>query len=118
MSFAHKAIAVPYIIALVIGLIILAILVYWVFRTATSPTISVEQCKSRYITWCSNCAQMGWPAWHCMPDAVKECEETLKKIGLHATDPGCSGQPDDGCNNTNVKEDCAALGVCLNNPEC
>ena len=123
MKRAPKAVAIPYIVALVIGLIVIAFVVYWVYRTASTPTLSLQQCKSRYITWCSNCAQINWPDWYCMPPGVWECKDILRNAGLTVPQGDCSHTPEGPsiyprCNETEVKRDCAALGVCLNNPEC
>ena len=128
MKSAHEkaAIAIPYIIALVIGLIILAFIVYWVFKMTSSPTLSLQECKSRYTSWCSNCAQMDWPHWHCMPKGVWLCRETLQQAGFSVPGGDCGHFTlEDGslprvprCDSEDVQKDCAALGVCLNNPQC
>ncbi len=122
MTNVSKGVAIPYIVALVIGLIIIVFIVYWVYKTTTSSTLDLQKCKSRYITWCTNCAQMNWQYWHCMPQGVWECKEILRSAGLIVPSGGCTHfDPNVGvavCNSPDVKKDCAALGVCLNNDEC
>ena len=115
----EKGVAIPYIVALVIGMVVVVFIVYWVYKTSSSQTLSIQECKSAYITWCTNCAQMNWPGWHCMPPKVVECKDVLRSIGLKVnTQPiaPCTTAPP--CNATDVLKDCAALGICLNNKEC
>jgi len=50
-----KGIAIPYIIALVIGIIVLVFVVYWVYRLFSAPQISYEDCRSRAVQWCQSC---------------------------------------------------------------
>ena len=109
MTNVNKGMAIPYIVALVIGLIVIVFVVYWVYKTTTSSTLDLQKCKSRYITWCSNCAQMNWPNWHCMPAGVEECRQILQNAGLKVPSGDCDGHA--RCDNEDVKKDCAALGV-------
>ncbi len=122
MNNVHKGIAIPYIIALVIGLLVLAFIFYWIYRTTNPSYLSLQECKSRYITWCTSCAQMKWPGFHCMPLGVLECKEILRNAGFKVPE-GTSCSPKQyievaDCTYEDVKKDCAALGVCLNNPAC
>ncbi len=57
---SKKGIAIPYIIALVIGIIVLVFIVYWVYRLFTAPQIAYEDCRSRMIQWCTICRSLGW----------------------------------------------------------
>ncbi|MEM5790456.1 MAG: hypothetical protein QXP77_00130 [Candidatus Aenigmatarchaeota archaeon] len=118
----HKGVAIPYIVALVIGLIVIVFIVYLVYKTSTSSSLNLQECKSRYTTWCTNCAQMNWPPFHCMPMGVWECRQILQSAGFIVPSGTC--QHTEGgvgvaiCNYTDVKKDCAGLGVCLNNNQC
>ncbi|MEM5854591.1 MAG: hypothetical protein QW228_09565 [Candidatus Aenigmatarchaeota archaeon] len=47
--------AIPYIIALVIGIIVLVFIIYWVYRLFTAPQISYEDCRTRAVQWCQAC---------------------------------------------------------------
>ncbi|RLI97607.1 MAG: hypothetical protein DRP00_03795 [Candidatus Aenigmatarchaeota archaeon] len=103
----NKAVAIPYIIALVIGIIVLAFIAYWVYKSISSPILSLEECKSRVINWCTQCAAAGWPdeqARMKMPDELRECAN--KYFGGVWGDNDCCGSSDTCGNN---KGDCEAF---------
>ena len=91
----NKAVAIPYIIALVIGIIVLAFIAYWVYKSISSPILSLEECKSRLINWCTQCEAAGWPddptnPWRMkMPDELRECAN--KYFGGIWGDNDCCG---------------------------
>ena len=60
-----KAVAIPYIIAIVIGIIVLVLLVYWIYKIVTTPVLGCQDCKSMFIDWCAGCANLnaGSPTW-------------------------------------------------------
>lgn len=53
-----KGVAVPYIIAIVLGVAVLALLGYWFY--ITSGTFSKEQCRQAYRDWCQGESNAGY----------------------------------------------------------
>lgn len=53
-----KGVAVPYIIAIVLGIAVLALLGYWFY--ITSGSLTKEQCRTDYIGWCTHWKNDGW----------------------------------------------------------
>ena len=79
----NKAVAIPYIIALVIGIIVLALLVYVFIKTSSSPALSFQECRSRWVEWCTLCKNTNWDEHFATPDYVKECNEIVaKELGI------------------------------------
>ena len=101
-----KGVAIPYIIALVIGIIVLVFVVYWIYRLFSAPQISVEECKARMLQWCSMCKGLDWAS-----DGTKisdfvgpDCAKVLsQKFGIVTTND---------CNDdvTTSKSDCKKVG--------
>ncbi|MEM5790457.1 MAG: hypothetical protein QXP77_00135 [Candidatus Aenigmatarchaeota archaeon] len=54
----EKGVAIPYIVALVIGLIVIVFIVYWVYRSFGGQGVSCSDCKSQFIDWCTRCAMV------------------------------------------------------------
>ncbi len=101
-----KGVAIPYIIALVIGIIVLVFIIYWVYRLFTAPQISYEDCRSRMIQWCTSCKSLGWSGGGKLEDFIsKDCLNLLKnRVGI-AEHEDCATPSED-----NVKTDCKKVG--------
>ncbi len=50
-----KAIAIPYIIALILGILVVALVGYWLYRVYWGAPIGEQQCRSTMISWCNSC---------------------------------------------------------------
>ena len=102
----NKAVAIPYLVALVIGLILLAILVFIFLRAATSPQLPAQECRSRFIDWCTMCKNVGWTDKLKLPDSLKEaCRDVLlDEMGFDIDDYN-------NCAHEDVKKDCCEVGV-------
>jgi len=101
-----KGIAIPYIIALVIGIIVLVFIVYWVYRIFSGPQITLEDCRSRLIQWCNQCKVNNWAdtGVNNRQAVGDECVTILKdKLGISfgANDAGIA------CSQT----ECAKIGI-------
>jgi hypothetical protein len=98
-----KGLAVTQVVLLILGIVVLAIIGYLIYSTfiAGGPTVVEQQCKSKFISVCSNCKAAGWTGTPCaFPYA--ECNTTSIRdaVGAH---PDANG---------NVQQtECNAAGV-------
>jgi hypothetical protein len=67
-----KGVAIPYIIAILIGIIVLVIAVFIFYKSSGGAILTSEQCKARFLTWCTNCVMTGWKA-NPIPTELKDC---------------------------------------------
>lgn len=60
-----KGVAVPYIIAIILGVIVLAVAVYLIYKVITGETLDCEECRAKFTGWCSTCylANTGQTTW-------------------------------------------------------
>ena len=98
-----KGVAIPYIIALVIGIIVLVFIVYWVYRLFTAPQISYEDCRARLIQWCNMCAGLGWTDGTSLKTFVDDQCYTILNQRIGVTDHDCAA--------ADAKTDCKKVGV-------
>ncbi len=126
-----KGIAIPYIIALVIGLLVLAFIFYWIYKMFSGGGMDCRNCRARFIQWCNLCATANANSeeWRkpvtTMPLDLIECAD---KCNLHPKSQVCIFGVVDWCDmssfvlcqNVNpcitcqlkkLKESCMALGV-------
>ena len=68
-----KGLAVPYIIAIILGIIILAICVYLIYKAISGDKIDCQECKARLTTWCSICYLSGWDKDYELGEELSEC---------------------------------------------
>jgi hypothetical protein len=71
----NKGIAIQTILLLVVGILVAGVIIFLVFRTTTSSTLSSTACQSRVISWCTTCRLKGAGAWDqpCSNWAVARC---------------------------------------------
>ena len=97
-----KGVAIPYIIALVIGIIVLVFVVYWVYRMFAGPGgLSKADCERKFIDWCRSCAIRDWPD-EAIPTDVSNCLSAYPEIAPTT----CNN-----CNNVNKDECCYRYGI-------
>ena len=96
-----KGVAIPYIVALIIGLIIIVFIVYWVYRSFTGKGVTCSECKSMFIEWCTRCAMAnkGSTSWStnvggfpscagsgncsfCTGNTCANCQDSCKSVGV------------------------------------
>jgi len=117
-----KGVAIPYIIALVIGIIVLVFVVYWVYRLFTAPQISYEDCRTRAIQWCQACRAVN-PTFDVggknigvtnLNSITRDCAKVLYGRFKEMNDFG--GDPDDAntigihCNSAAASSFCSRVG--------
>jgi hypothetical protein len=105
-----KGIAIPYLIALILGVIILAIAVYLIYKSIKNGGLDCQDCRSKFVAWCSGCSlipgNMGKPSWtekgselgKTLYDCVTKCGFWT---GASGSDQNCAG----------AQDTCKAMGV-------
>ena len=85
-----KGVAIPYIVALVIGLMVIVFVVYWVYKMFSSP-VDCGNCKARFIQWCNLCATANPGSEWVNPVAVMPLDlmECADKCNLHPKSQIC-----------------------------
>ena len=95
----EKGVAIPYIIALVIGMIVVVFVVYWVYKSFSSGVMSAQECKAKFIEWCTLCLNNNWTGGS-LPSEISNCLNTTYGISLSANS-----------NCTTAKSKCNSFGV-------
>lgn len=67
------AVPVPYIIALVLGIIVLAILSYWLFFSSGQAGMTIKEysCRAKKMSYCN---EWRMNAWESPPDGLVFCD--------------------------------------------
>ncbi len=109
-----KAVAIPYIIALVIGIIVVALLVYLVYKAVTNPAISVAECRAKVTDWCNTCKISNWSPNIPITDEIKSCGNLVEGC-CWGDNSDCATGVTTGTDNdklNSIKADCSAtVGV-------
>ena len=96
----EKGVAIPYIVALVIGMVVVVFIVYWVYKSFSSTVMSAQECKAKFIDWCTLCSNNNW-AGGSLPSEIRNCLNTTYGINLPTT-TNCQTAKD-RCNSFGVK---------------
>jgi hypothetical protein len=75
-----KGIAVRTILLILIGMIVVGIMAYLIYRATTTKTLSVYECKAKLIDICRICENTGWDEnYQLTPEpfnsVIKPCSE-------------------------------------------
>lgn len=103
----RKGIATQTILLFLVGIVVVSVLIYIVYRTVMNPSLSSEECRGRLIGWCTVCKNTNFENADPIPiQILNDCKDALAKIGVYiATESG--GQKK--C--TEMKTDCRRVGV-------
>ena len=109
-----KAVAIPYLVAIVIGLIILVIMSYLLYKVYVTKKLPAEACRSEFMKWCSMCSNTGWKSSLTISQQlVDNCKDVLlEQMGFDISDystPDPVGNT--GCAHSDAKRDCCTVGV-------
>ncbi len=55
-----KGIAIQTILMLLVGILVVGIIVYMVYRYFIGAPLNEQECRARAITWCTGCKNGGW----------------------------------------------------------
>ena len=72
-----KGIAIQTILLLLVGILVVGILVYLVYRYTRSSTLSKTECMGLVTNWCTTCMTSGWDVNVKITQDVKDCGNML-----------------------------------------
>jgi hypothetical protein len=98
----NKAIAINTILLLVVGLIVVGVIVYLVYTFTSGPTLSVQDCKTKIIQYCTLCANVGWTGID-TPQTLIDCGNKYPELSVWRDNTDCA--------TGGTKADCEAVGV-------
>jgi len=55
-----KGIALQTILMLLVGILVVGIVVYLVYRYMVGPGLTTEGCRQAIVNWCTTCSASGW----------------------------------------------------------
>jgi flagellar basal body-associated protein FliL len=91
-SWAKGDISIKTLVAIVIGIIVLAVVIYLMFFYSQESSLDCHLCSSKFAEWCQKCltAEKNWnrPTWgEDVPksDELKECLDTCTNIDPEGT---------------------------------
>lgn len=98
-----KGVAVPYIIALLIGIIVLTIAVYLIYvYVVHEPPLECQKCRALFASWCSKCYLQNWDGENKIVGT--DLEQCVKDCNLYTT-------PKNDCSHVDTKNACKGVGV-------
>ena len=111
-----KGVAIPYIVALVIGLIVVVIMIYLIYRFSGEEKWSAEKCRARFMDWCMMCKNIGWSDSNKLrlpSDLVNNCKDIFIKYFAFTLETNCGNSDwcNEYCNTSKTKLDCCTVGV-------
>ena len=74
--YMSKGVAVRTIILFLLGLLVLVIVAYMVYRVFYSPTIPITECRTRWTSYCTSCKVAGWPNANNVSQDLRDCAKT------------------------------------------
>jgi hypothetical protein len=73
-----KGIAIQTILLLLVGILVVGILVYLVYRYSTSSsTLSTTECLTKVTNWCTSCMVSGWDTSVSLSKDVQDCAKKI-----------------------------------------
>lgn len=86
-----KGVAISYVIALAIGLIILAVGAYLIYKAMSEGSLECQECKAKFAAWCSTCYLSGWSGDTQLGQDLSECLDDCGLWASPAADKDCVG---------------------------
>ena len=99
-----KGIAIQTILMLLVGILVVGIVVYMVYRYMFAPGLGQNECRAQLVSWCTTCKTAGWSGGFGLSDALRTCTNTFF---------GSNWASGDLCNQHNGAT-CTALNLCPN----
>ncbi len=116
-----KGITTQTIILILIGVLVIGIMAYLIYRAATTKGLSMFECKAKLIDICRMCKNTGWDESYMLDIAGTDDDPYAKIITpcsgysefFYWSDNCCCGSSCCGCPGTcgNMPWDCGVLGV-------
>ena len=90
----NKGIAIQTVLLLLIGILVAGVLIYFVYVSTKSSTITESECMSRVNSLCLHCQTNDWGDWPNTGDPINEvfyqplwdCAEKFPKYAVFAKD--------------------------------
>jgi hypothetical protein len=74
----RKGIAVNTILMMLVGIVVVGVIIYLVYKSLTNPSLSDEQCRSRLISQCMICRNMNWVSDVLVPsELLNDCAKGI-----------------------------------------
>jgi len=112
-----KGIAIQTILMLLVGILVVGIVVYMVYRYMFSPGIGIQECRGRVVSWCTSCAAVGWKGGIILTPDAASCARNY----FASTVGGVNGPVDNILCNSNIVNaagTCSAATNCPNSTVC
>jgi hypothetical protein len=90
-----KGIATETIIKIMLGLIVVAIILYLIYKFVLKSPIAPEECKARLTSWCTSCKISNFLAVLDMSSDLQDCVVKYTLSSVHHT-----------CKDVNVPTEC------------
>ena len=84
-----KGIAVQTILMLLVGILVVGIIVYMVYRYFVGAPLAMEECRARAITWCTACKNVNWGLTAAGPSITGTDLETCANQHFPTAPTGC-----------------------------
>lgn len=103
-----KGIATQTILLMLVGIIVVGILIYIVYRTVMNPSLSLQECEARLISWCMNCKNTNFAnsGDYISVDLFNSCDTVLENNGIYIHEGAGVRR---AC--TQMKADCQRVGI-------
>ena len=86
-----KGIAIRTILLLLIGVLVVGIVVYMVYRYFVKTPLSEQECRARMVSWCTSCAVANWTSGYAPGSELAECSDTNYGTGWSTSPPANCG---------------------------
>jgi len=102
-----KGIAIQTILMLLVGILVVGIVVYMVYRYMFSPGLSQNECRAQLVSWCTTCKTAGWTGGFDLGSTLSTCTNNYFGSGWNSGDD-CDEYGGSACTATN----CANVTIC------
>ena len=105
-----KGIAIQTILMLLVGILVVGIKVYMVYRYMFAPGLTQNDCRAQLISWCTTCKTVGWNGGFGLSEAVAKCTNTYFGSGWTSGDK-CHQKASINCV-MGAAPNCANMTIC------
>ena len=94
-----KAVAVPFLIAFIIGIIILAIAILLIYYSVEGGSWDCKKCRTQFTTWCSECFvanvnEEDWTGGKKLGEELSKCVKECEIWASASAESDCGGAKD------------------------
>ena len=66
-------VAISHVIAIVLGMIVLGVIIYFLYQNITNTQIDCQRCAAELTSWCARCYMSNWGRGPGMSDYLESC---------------------------------------------